>query len=249
MEFCPHAVPDEPMPTLRFEKTREHLLTLRGQVEERLGPTALPTLDGAIAIMMLCHLDQKDRPGEVPYVQHPAEVALNIARWADPLELDLVIAGLLHDAIEDGHWVLCRLGARSVEDERQAMRVAKEVLAELFGERVAELVSQVTNEWLPEDTPQTVKNQTYHRHFERLTDQHPDALTVKIADFWTNALRLHDITDQSQRARLAAKYGPVMEHLLPVLRDQPPTRLAAVAAVRASQLQAALEALGPTGEG
>jgi hypothetical protein len=231
----------------RFHKTRAHLLALRQRVEARLGADALPELDRAIAIMMLCHLDQQDRPGPVPYVQHPAEVALNIAHWADPLELELVIAGLLHDAIEDGHRALCQLGGREVQEEKASMAAAREVLAELFGARAAELVWRVTNPWLPDDTPKAVKNQRYLEHIQGLTDQ--DALCVKIADFWTNALQLHAVAQPAHRARLAAKYRPVMAHLLPVLRDRPPARLAVVAAERASELERALEALGSGGEG
>jgi guanosine-3',5'-bis(diphosphate) 3'-pyrophosphohydrolase len=74
-------------------------------------------------------LDQKQkRKGkDVPYIVHPLTVGIILAR-AGASE-DTVVAGILHDTIED-----------SVEGHR----VTKEMLTEKFGESVANMVMDVT---------------------------------------------------------------------------------------------------------
>ena len=74
------------------------------------------------------HVSQR-RKGEAqePYINHLAEVALLLAEATDGDDTGLVIAGLLHDCVED-----------------QGVRV--EDLVELFGEDVARLVADVTDD-------------------------------------------------------------------------------------------------------
>ncbi len=216
-----------------FNKTREHLFHLREVVSEILAPPALVAVDRAIAIMLLCHLDQEARPDGAPYVEHPAEVALNVALWARPLDVDLLVVALLHDTIEDQLTQLCRVGG-GLEASEEA---ANEVLTSMFGARVAELVSLLSNERVPDDQ----KNKAYFDHIQHLAEQHPDAFTVKLADFWTNALRLESIRDTQVRQKLEAKYRPVMEDVLCRLRTQPPARLAGIADALLVQLVSALD--------
>ncbi len=205
------------MTPLSYATTREHLLEVRTIVREQLRPAALPTFDRAVAVMMLCHLDQKPRPGPVPYVEHPAEVALNVARWVRPLDLDLLIAALLHDSVEDQRDTLCRLGG--LEDVSRVAAV--ESLSAMFGPRVARLVDLVTNEDLPGGTPREVCRKAYIAHASELADAYPLAFTVKLADLWTNALRLDDLEPGPMRSWLASKYGPVMERAQRWLRESP----------------------------
>ena len=74
------------------------------------------------------HVGQK-RKGEAgePYVNHLAEVALLLAEATDGRDTNLVIAGLLHDSIED-------------------QEVKYEELAAEFGKDVADLVIEVTDD-------------------------------------------------------------------------------------------------------
>ncbi|MFN7994644.1 MAG: HD domain-containing protein [Bryobacteraceae bacterium] len=62
-----------------------------------------------------------------PYVNHLLEVAELLARTADELDADLIIAALLHDTIED-------------------VGVTREELAARFGEDVAALVAEVSDD-------------------------------------------------------------------------------------------------------
>ena len=74
------------------------------------------------------HVGQK-RKGEAgePYVNHLAEVALLLAEATDGRDPNLVIAGLLHDSIED-------------------QEVKYDELAAEFGKDVADLVVEVTDD-------------------------------------------------------------------------------------------------------
>ncbi|MGA2741409.1 MAG: HD domain-containing protein [Bryobacteraceae bacterium] len=69
---------------------------------------------------------RKGRTAE-PYVNHLLEVAELLARTADDLDTNLIVAALLHDAIED-------------------VDVTREEIADRFGEDVASLVAEVTDD-------------------------------------------------------------------------------------------------------
>ncbi|HXM45837.1 MAG TPA: HD domain-containing protein [Bryobacteraceae bacterium] len=76
---------------------------------------------------------RKGRTAE-PYVNHLLEVAELLARTADDLDTNLIVAALLHDTIED-------------------VGVSREEIAERFGEDVASLVAEVTDDKsLPQET-------------------------------------------------------------------------------------------------
>jgi (p)ppGpp synthase/HD superfamily hydrolase len=69
---------------------------------------------------------RKGRTAE-PYVNHLLEVAELLARLTDELDTNLIVAALLHDAIED-------------------VGVSREEIAGRFGEDVAALVAEVTDD-------------------------------------------------------------------------------------------------------
>jgi GTP diphosphokinase / guanosine-3',5'-bis(diphosphate) 3'-diphosphatase len=80
------------------------------------------------------HVHQRRKgPAQEPYINHLVEVAMLVANATDGSDTDLVIAALLHDAIED-------------------CEVPRELIAETFGEDVASLVQEVTDDkTLPKD--------------------------------------------------------------------------------------------------
>ncbi len=80
-------------------------------------------LDLAIAFAAREHAGQKRKSSDVPYVAHPFHVAVILMKHG--LDEDLVVAGLLHDVVED-------------------CGVAVETLRAEFGERVAGLVAAVS---------------------------------------------------------------------------------------------------------
>ena len=76
-------------------------------------------------------LDQKQkRKGkDVPYVTHPLSVGLILANIG--ATEDVVVAGILHDTIED-----------SIEENK----VTKEIISDMFGQSVSDLVLSVTEQ-------------------------------------------------------------------------------------------------------
>jgi (p)ppGpp synthase/HD superfamily hydrolase len=56
-------------------------------------------LDRALALAARAHRDQKRKGSDVPYVQHPAHVAILLVKHG--FAEDVVIAGVLHDVVED----------------------------------------------------------------------------------------------------------------------------------------------------
>jgi (p)ppGpp synthase/HD superfamily hydrolase len=69
------------------------------------------------------HLSQKRKDNITPYIEHPLGVALLVQKYTN--DEDTIIAGILHDAIED---------TETTEDE----------IARLFGEKVAKIVDEVS---------------------------------------------------------------------------------------------------------
>lgn len=81
-----------------------------------------PVIIHAWEFANLAHTGQSRRSGE-PYINHPTQVALTLAKWG--LDTDAIVAGLLHDTVEDG-------GATHAD------------LVTQFGQSVAEIVEGVT---------------------------------------------------------------------------------------------------------
>ena len=74
------------------------------------------------------HVNQRRKgPAKEPYINHLLEVATLVAEATDGDDTDLVVAALLHDAIED-------------------CEVPRALIAEIFGEDVASIVEEVTDD-------------------------------------------------------------------------------------------------------
>src|SRR5690349_17581834 len=74
------------------------------------------------------HVHQRRKgAAEEPYINHLLEVATLVAEATDGADTNLVIAALLHDAIEDSE-------------------VPSEMIADAFGEDVASIVAEVTDD-------------------------------------------------------------------------------------------------------
>jgi (p)ppGpp synthase/HD superfamily hydrolase len=104
------------------------------------------------------HKDQKRKyPGfEVPYVSHPAGVAILLARHG--FDDEVVAAGALHDVMED-------------------CGVAHPELAQLFGGRVADLVRAVS-----EADKSLTWEERKRRYVEHFAEEAWDAQAISIAD-------------------------------------------------------------------
>src|SRR5271165_1066607 len=96
------------------------------------------------------HVHQRRKgPPEEPYINHLLEVALLVAEATGGADTNLVIAALLHDAIEDSE-------------------VPRELIAEAFGDDVASIVEEVTDDKsLPKTTRKSEQVKTASRKSAR----------------------------------------------------------------------------------
>jgi (p)ppGpp synthase/HD superfamily hydrolase len=111
---------------------------------------------------------QKRKGKDIPYITHPLTVGLILAR-AGASE-DVVIAGILHDTIEDS---------------TPEKKVSREMLVERFGANVAALVESVTE--TRKDLPWEERKSEALDHIQRFSN---DSLLVKSADIIANASEL-----------------------------------------------------------
>ncbi|MFI7080320.1 HD domain-containing protein [Micromonospora sp. NPDC049903] len=176
-------------------------------------------LDEALALASRLHRD--DRRSREPYVNHLLRVAIRMVHYYEVRDVDVIVAGLLHDAVEDHPAELAGCGADepsgsepgeprkpSVSDQTGA---ALEVLAERFGPRVARLVAAVTN---PPWDPGRDRDEQYHEHVAASLEREPWARVIKISDFTDNGVGvIHSVGPKVES--LARKYRP----LVPAYRD------------------------------
>lgn len=126
------------------------------------------------------HAHQKRKgAAQEPYVNHLLEVASLVADATDGRDPNLVIAALLHDAIED-------------------QEVPREIIAEVFGEDVAALVEEVT------DNKSLEKHERKRLQVEHASKKSAHAKIIKLADKTSNlrAVSASPSPDWSVKRRL-----------------------------------------------
>lgn len=202
------------------------------------------------ALDLAADLHRDDRRVREPYLNHLLRVAIRLMHHYQVRDVDVIVAGLLHDAVEDhpaelagavpadavppgavpagagADAIPAQAGAGAVPPGAPAgvdvTGVALAVLAERFGPRVARLVAAVTN---PEYDPGRDRHTQYREHVAASLDREPWARVIKVSDFTDNGVGvIHTVGPKV--ARSAAKYRP----LVPVFREliaRPDTPLSA----------------------
>ncbi|MGR6320456.1 HD domain-containing protein [Micromonospora soli] len=169
------------------------------------------------ALDLAADLHRDDRRVREPYLNHLLRVAIRMMHHYQVRDVDVIVAGLLHDAVEDHPAELA--GPGTAENPTAAALAA---LAARFGPRVARLVGAVTN---PAYDPGRDRHAQYREHVAASLDREPWARVIKVSDFTDNGVGvIHTIGPKV--ARSAAKYRP----LVPVYRDliaRPDTPLSA----------------------
>jgi (p)ppGpp synthase/HD superfamily hydrolase len=168
------------------------------------------------------HAEDPHRP-DGPYIDHLVRVATRIAHEYHVFDVDVLCAGLLHDALED-----------HPED------ASYEGFARDFGPRMAGLVRAVTNPELPPDLPAAERRERYRAHVVASLDREPWARVIKLSDFADNGPRVAaTVTDPDRRKHLRAKYLPLIPHLVEfTTRDDTPLDTLARAKILAMLTQA-----------
>ncbi|MEK7649036.1 MAG: hypothetical protein AAB400_03955 [Patescibacteria group bacterium] len=124
---------------------------------------------------------------------------------------DLIIAGLLHDSVEDQAGLLAqKQQTQGGEVSGDTRRDALSYLKAIYGSRVAHIVAALSNPELPKDTAQAEKNRHYKEHVAHAI-QEEDVLYIKLADFSDNGFNLASVLDTPRRLKLGDKYEPVLD--------------------------------------
>ena len=137
---------------------------------------ALGTIEGAIKIATKAHEGQADLQG-IPYILHPLRVGSALWRFGP----EFVIAGILHDTVEDTTLTLDDLERLGASD------------------RVLSAVAAVTNE-------SETAVEDYERSIRGAMED-PVGLWVKAADVADNASRIDSVPDPVRRERWHRKYA------------------------------------------
>ncbi|MFI6264942.1 HD domain-containing protein [Micromonospora sp. NPDC051006] len=169
------------------------------------------------ALDLAADLHRDDRRVREPYLNHLLRVSIRMMHHYRVRDVDVIVAGLLHDAVEDHPVELA--GADTGDDPTEA---ALATLAARFGPRVARLVAAVTN---PRYDPTRDRNEQYREHVAASLDREPWARVIKVSDFTDNGVGvIHTVGPKVESS--ARKYRP----LVPVYRElvnRPDTPLSA----------------------
>lgn len=153
------------------------------------------------ALALAADLHRDDRYGREPYLNHLLRVAIRIVSHYEVHDTDLVVAGLLHDAVEDHGPELAAAGTGSGTQTEAALTA----LRQRFGERVAGIISSVTN---PAQVPGVDRNNQYREHIAASLGRDRWARVVKLSDFTDNGVGILYATGPAMQ-RLAIKYRPM----------------------------------------
>jgi (p)ppGpp synthase/HD superfamily hydrolase len=157
------------------------------------------------ALELASYLHRDDRRSREPYVNHLLRTAVRILCYYEVTDVDVLVATVLHDAVEDHPEELAG------DADGDVVQAALTVLADRFGVRVAELVRAVTN---PPRQPGRDRFEQYREHVADSLEANPWARVIKVSDFTDNGVGLIH-SAPSKHAKLATKYRP----LIPVFRE------------------------------
>ncbi|MEK7494583.1 MAG: HD domain-containing protein [Patescibacteria group bacterium] len=126
-----------------------------------------PQIDKAIQRATVLHHGQERKGTGAPYIVHPYAVAFLLAHYTD--DEDVIIAGLLHDVLED------------------VPHYTPEDLRKEFGERVLSIVLEVTEDFTEaEREDHSLRKDSWRARKEKyllnLSDDSQEALMVAAAD-------------------------------------------------------------------
>ena len=152
-------------------------------------------LNRAYVFAMKKHGAQLRASGD-PYYSHPVEVAGILTKFK--LDASSIIAGLLHDTVEDTD--------TTVEEVKN-----------LFGEQVAQLVDGLTKLAMIEQKSADKKQAENFRKLLLAMSEDIRVLLIKLADRLHNMRTLHFLKKPEKRARIAKEtldiYAPLAERI------------------------------------
>lgn len=128
------------------------------------------------------HRDQRRKDNvETPYINHPIGVANILANEGDVTDLDVVLAAILHDTVEDTD-------------------TTSEEIEEHFGTDIKNIVMEVTDD---KSLPKMERKRLQIEHAKTIS---PKAKLVKLADKLYNLRDLQRCTPQGWTAERVSEY-------------------------------------------
>jgi GTP diphosphokinase / guanosine-3',5'-bis(diphosphate) 3'-diphosphatase len=171
-----------------------YMLELRHVLETYLTPDQVRQVEKAFAIGEFAHRGQNRKSGE-PYITHPVAVARILAEMH--LDAETLMAGILHDTIED-------------------TIVTKEVLLAEFGETVADLVDGVTKLDKVQFASREAATAESFRKMLLAMARDLRVILIKLADRLHNMRTLESMGSEGRR-RIAREtldvYAPIAQRL------------------------------------
>lgn len=168
---------------------------LRAALAGRVPEPALAVLDRAVNFAAERHAGQT-RPAGEPYLQHLLETVDVLVNGPGVIDADVLVAGVLHDVVEDTDTTLDEVKDR-------------------FGEAVAELVG-----WVTKTGPRPDEDETSARlrYLASLSEAPDAAVLLKLADRLSNVQRLHT---HPRPAKRASYYAETVAQILPLAARNP----------------------------
>jgi (p)ppGpp synthase/HD superfamily hydrolase len=129
-----------------------------------------------------------------PYIEHPLRVAIRMAKYFHVTDPNVLLAGILHDTVEDHSWDFADFEGvvrSEMTEETKARFRALNFISRHFGHVTANVVDQVSNPIFVGERTKAEKIASYQDHVSRAVNYSPSALIVKVSDFVDNAGSLH----------------------------------------------------------
>lgn len=182
----------------------EELADLLAALARKQATQARGAVEAAFRVAARAHAGQQRSDG-APYLSHPVAVARILLDEWGIVDADLLVAALLHDAVEDSPLTL-------EEVERD------------FGARARSIVDHLTKPKASEGGAEADKARRDEAYFARLEAGPREAVTVKAADRVSNLRDL--LVARWPEAKKRAYVAEAMERLLPIVRARATTELA-----------------------
>ena len=217
--------------SIQVTRFLQQVRAFRAQLQTAFTPADGARALAALELMVELHLEQVPRPDGTPYIEHPLAVASQVLDAMADKDPEVVVAALLHDAVEDQS---ARLAQHLRERPARAGKAAAELALDAIEERtqsarVRRMISGLTNpdfdtlleqQGIQQGTGEAgqaallaVRHALYAEHVrEAIRD--PDVALIKLFDVAANALTLDAVPDAPTRTRLLNKYTPVLGILL-----------------------------------
>jgi (p)ppGpp synthase/HD superfamily hydrolase len=159
-------------------------------LKTRLPPDTLAALDQAFVFAIACHGEQT-RPNGESYTLHLLEVVEILWEGVGIADEEILLAGVLHDVVEDTSCSLDEIRAR-------------------FGIGVANLVEWLT---MPTRDSEESVEQVREKYFARLHSAPVKAIAIKLADRLSNVQKL-DTHPRPEKQK--AYYRETVEKIVPL---------------------------------